>query len=693
MASRLVVEILSDAKNFSRGITSAQKDLDGFSNKVKQSDSIFGQMKSRFDALGAGAKLALAGVGAAAVAFARDSVRAATELGESVNAVNKVFGEASDTITEFGKQSAQTVGLANSQFNQLAVSTGSLLTNFGFAADQAAEETVKLAQRASDLASVFNTDVGDALNAINASLRGETEPIRRYGVSLSDAAIRAKAVELGLADTTAAVDQNGKAVAALELIYEQTNKAQGDFIETSGELANAQRIAAAEFENQKAAFGEAVTPLLADLAGFATDAALSIRAIFGDDQAAGSLRIREGINQIKTAAERGQEPVDAFADAVLHIATNADLTRGVMLSLAPLAGLFGDDIAAAGRLIVTTLLEQERVALPIIYEIATAFGIAGEFADTFATDTEGVMSEFLGSLGVGTGGLLELFEGLGAEQRHLNETMGEGVDTVGQFDVAVEDAASNVISNATKLIGPFGELNDELFTATQRGRTLADTLLEITDPAFRAAQAQGRLRDAAANLSETQKDSEASAEDVAQATLDYASAVLEADAANAAFEASGIIEGLEGIGLALGEDIESAAALLEILGVLDAGTFEVNYTITGKVLEVPVDPRSLFPEEDQQQIIEDAIDARRPNFPTLATQRQHGGPVSAGSMYLVGERGPELFVPPSSGYVMSNAQSFGSNVTINVTNPTTRDLDVDLARSALLAGLMTQVGG
>ena len=34
--------------------------------------------------------------------------------------------------------------------------------------------------------------------------------------------------------------------------------------------------------------------------------------------------------------------------------------------------------------------------------------------------------------------------------------------------------------------------------------------------------------------------------------------------------------------------------------------------------------------------------------------RQHGGPVSAGRPYMVGERGPELFVPSQSGSVAAN---------------------------------------
>jgi tape measure domain-containing protein len=43
-----------------------------------------------------------------------------------------------------------------------------------------------------------------------------------------------------------------------------------------------------------------------------------------------------------------------------------------------------------------------------------------------------------------------------------------------------------------------------------------------------------------------------------------------------------------------------------------------------------------------------------------------GGPASAGSPYLVGEKGPELFVPKSSGTVVPNHAMGGSNIVVNV---------------------------
>ena len=49
-------------------------------------------------------------------------------------------------------------------------------------------------------------------------------------------------------------------------------------------------------------------------------------------------------------------------------------------------------------------------------------------------------------------------------------------------------------------------------------------------------------------------------------------------------------------------------------------------------------------------------------------RRASGGPVSAGSPYLVGERGPEVFMPSGSGTIIPNSQLGSMSGTTNVTN-------------------------
>lgn len=52
---------------------------------------------------------------------------------------------------------------------------------------------------------------------------------------------------------------------------------------------------------------------------------------------------------------------------------------------------------------------------------------------------------------------------------------------------------------------------------------------------------------------------------------------------------------------------------------------------------------------------------------TVPVARAIGGPVSIGSPYIVGERGPELFVPSTSGNIVPNSK-IGANVQVNVIN-------------------------
>jgi hypothetical protein len=46
--------------------------------------------------------------------------------------------------------------------------------------------------------------------------------------------------------------------------------------------------------------------------------------------------------------------------------------------------------------------------------------------------------------------------------------------------------------------------------------------------------------------------------------------------------------------------------------------------------------------------------------------RANGGSVSSGRSYLVGERGPELFVPGAQGNIVPNNAMGGSSIVVNV---------------------------
>lgn len=199
-------------------------------------------------------------------ALISESVKAASDLGESVNAVNKIFGSASEAVQAWGRENANAIGLSTRAFNQAATPLGSMLKNQGLALDSVREHTIKLTGRAADMASVFNTNVMDALVAIQAGLRGEQDPLERYGVSLSAVSVEARALADTHKTSTSQLTLQEKALARLNLIYDQTASTAGDFRDTSDGLANSQRIATARMEEAKAKIGGVFIPVMAKAA-------------------------------------------------------------------------------------------------------------------------------------------------------------------------------------------------------------------------------------------------------------------------------------------------------------------------------------------------------------------------------------------------------------------------------------------
>ena len=68
-----------------------------------------------------------------------------------------------------------------------------------------------------------------------------------------------------------------------------------------------------------------------------------------------------------------------------------------------------------------------------------------------------------------------------------------------------------------------------------------------------------------------------------------------------------------------------------------------------------------------RQLLQVGVNSILNNFmPGLFPMRAKGGPVKGGSPYIVGEKGPELFVPGSSGNVVPNHEMGGANIVVNV---------------------------
>ena len=252
------LNILGDTKGLTDALDKANKQVTGASTGISKA----------FDKV----KIAAAAATAAGVAFAvkygKDAIVAASNLAETVSKVGVIFGQSAKQVEAFAEEAATGLG----QSKQQALDAAATFAIFGKSAGLAGDDLVKFStdftSLASDLASFNNTSPEDAILAIGSALRGEAEPLRRYGVLLDDASLRQAALELGIISTTKnALTPQQKVLAAQELIFRQTGDAQGDFARTSDGLANSQRILAAQLDNVKTTIGTALLPIASQLFG------------------------------------------------------------------------------------------------------------------------------------------------------------------------------------------------------------------------------------------------------------------------------------------------------------------------------------------------------------------------------------------------------------------------------------------
>lgn len=242
---------------------------------LSKTESMLGKVK-------VGAAVAAAAIGAAVIAagkFAIDAIGAAGNLEQSIGAVDTVFKDSAGQMHDWAKGAAQNVGLARNEYNELGTLIGTQLKNGGTAMDQLAPKTNDLIQTGADLASMFGGTTKDAVSALSSALKGERDPIERYGVSLNQARVDAKAAELGFKKVGGTLSAEANQAATLALIMEQTADAHGNFAKEADTLQGKQQRFAAEMENTKTIIGTALLPIASQLFGFFND---KLAPVLGD---------------------------------------------------------------------------------------------------------------------------------------------------------------------------------------------------------------------------------------------------------------------------------------------------------------------------------------------------------------------------------------------------------------------------
>lgn len=205
---------------------------------------------------------------AGAVAVGRDFINLAREAEQSIGAVDSVFKDNAAQVHDWAKNADESLGLSEHAYRSLSTVLGAQLKNMGVAQDDVAGSTNDLITKGADLAAMFGGTTSEAVEALSSLLRGETDPIERYGVSMKEADIAARMAADGTDKLTGEQKKNARTAAIMALLTEQTADATGQFGRETGTAAGQAQIAAAQWENVRTELGMKLLPLYTKFMSF-----------------------------------------------------------------------------------------------------------------------------------------------------------------------------------------------------------------------------------------------------------------------------------------------------------------------------------------------------------------------------------------------------------------------------------------
>ena len=704
----LTILLQADTTGLGRGLADAQTKLQKFGGQLEQ--------------LSRKATIVFAGVAAAGYKV----VQSASDLNESISKSNVIFGSSAKAIQGWAATADQALGLSQTAALEAAGNFAILGQSAGLTGAELGTFSTDLTELAADLASFNNTSTDEAITALAAGLRGESEPLRRFGVLLSENAVQAKAMEMGLAATAKELTDQDKVLARNALILEQTTLQQGDFARTADGAANQQRILAAEIENSKAAIGEGLLPaykeLLAQLVKVVEYFGKNAETITKVGIVVGILSASiVGLNFAFKALTISVQVFTAVAAGLRLVQLTLAASTGSLVAAQTLAELTYKGSRSAVILYTIAQAAQNAVTLGLIGSVRalTVALLANPFTAVAAAaailvgilyklyqNTKAVREESEAVAKALTDTRKETEADVLSAKRHVKAREGQtkatndltlatdtgsGASKKAAKAAAEEAAAAELAAKAKEeqqkrlqtFTGQLQKVQGELEATRQAQQNYAqsvkDSITNLVD--FQKAftdKGEGSFVDAIRKQAESARTFGGKVSDLLAAGLNRTSIdnILQAGADVGSQIADEILAG----GASTITEINSLVAAVETSASqlaaatsskwFDAGLAQGQAMVDGIIAAAAAVGLAFV---DGQLQIPAAITATAtvtegPKLKTSNRKRKKraiGGPVFAGETYLVGEMGPELFTAQQNGSIARNSSLGGVNITIN----------------------------
>ena len=210
------------------------------------------------------------------------AVAEAMNLEQSIGGVNTVFKDSAGQMHAWADAADSSLGMTANEYNEYASRLGASLKNAGTPMDELAGKTNGLITMGADLASLYGGTTSEAVDALSAALRGEMDPIERYGISLNDAALTAEGLALGIEKTGGAFTNQQKQLIVQSLLQKQSADATGNFAREQDTAANVAQRLKARLTEVAGELGAKFLPWLTKAGNWMLDKGIPAMETFGE---------------------------------------------------------------------------------------------------------------------------------------------------------------------------------------------------------------------------------------------------------------------------------------------------------------------------------------------------------------------------------------------------------------------------
>lgn len=277
-----------------------------------------------------GATIAIGAIGVKLISMGSDAE-------EMLGKFNVVFGKQAGSVTEQLASFGRSVGRGKFELQEMASALQDTFVPMGFAREEAAKMSVEMTKLAVDVGSFNNISDAQVMKDFQSALVGNTETVRKYGIVINQARIKAKAFEMGLVGTEVAQDDVRIATERVSIAQEKLNVS----LEKHGEGSTQARTATLRLEKAQKALEKAMEGTSEELTEQDKLLAIQQMIIEGSSDAMGDAERTSGswANQLRrlksiitdTATEMGLKLLPVLTPLLTNLGNMAEKVMPIVI--------------------------------------------------------------------------------------------------------------------------------------------------------------------------------------------------------------------------------------------------------------------------------------------------------------------------------------------------------------------------